>query len=313
LIVFATLVAGVSAAQAAGPMHPVGVPADFVATPFGYFHPSCINHLANDDILQQDASAILRADGISEPISACAYPHFKADGEKVIGDERAAGPPSISHAWVEDWSVKTTTSYWLLQAYWNVPPKPSANDGQVLYFFPGFEDDNDVETVIQPVLGWNQTSSGQAWTIASWNCCIKGTVQESTPASANPGDVIRGLLYNTCSAGTLSCGSWNIWTIDLTNGKSTALKSTSSFGQTFNWAFAGVLEVYNVAQCSDYPQTNSTKYPYTVFSTSFYDVSLYDYEHNLVSSPAWTIAKSSTVTPQCTYGGARANEVTLTY
>ena len=28
---------------------------------------------------------------------------------------------------------------------------------------------------------------------------------------------------------------------------------TSSFGQTFNWAFGGVLEVYNVAQCSDYP------------------------------------------------------------
>jgi hypothetical protein len=38
----------------------------------------------------------------------------------------------------------------------------------------------------------------------------------------------------------------------VTNGNSSELLDTSNFGQTFNWAFGGVLEVYNIVQCGDY-------------------------------------------------------------
>src|ERR1700726_121067 len=61
-IVFTMLVAGLAEAQApAGPKRPAAVPADFVVTPFGYFHPSCVNHLAKGDVLWQDENAIQRA------------------------------------------------------------------------------------------------------------------------------------------------------------------------------------------------------------------------------------------------------------
>jgi hypothetical protein len=78
---------------------------------------------------------------------------------------------------------------------------------------------------------------------------------EATPQQVSPGDTILGYMFNTCAHGTVSCSSWDIVTWDLQNGKFSQLLMTSSFGQTFNWAFGGVLEVYNIAQCSDYPNT----------------------------------------------------------
>ena len=50
-IAFTMLAAGLTAAQVpAGAKRPATVPADYVLTPFGYFHPSCVNHLAEGDV-----------------------------------------------------------------------------------------------------------------------------------------------------------------------------------------------------------------------------------------------------------------------
>ena len=72
LALAATLLCGVSlmtAAQTlplAGPKRPATVPADYVITPFGYFHPSCIKHLAKGDVVRQDENAIGHANGASD-------------------------------------------------------------------------------------------------------------------------------------------------------------------------------------------------------------------------------------------------------
>ena len=100
-----TLIAGLSAAQtlpAAGPKRPAAVPANYVITPFGYFHPCCVGHLADGDTIRRDQNAIQHKDGsYGDYLQVCAFPHFKADGESVMGDEQAANQPAISHAWVE--------------------------------------------------------------------------------------------------------------------------------------------------------------------------------------------------------------------
>ena len=60
-IAITTLVAGLTAAQAqmpAGPKRPAAVPANYLITPFGYFHPSCVNHLAQRDRLLPEQRAI---------------------------------------------------------------------------------------------------------------------------------------------------------------------------------------------------------------------------------------------------------------
>ncbi len=302
------LIAGLTAAQTlapAGPNRPATVPADYVITPFGYFHPSCVAHLANGDVVLQDQNAIQHADGAFETIPACNYAHYKANGEKVTGDERGGGKqPTISHAWVEYASTTTTTSFGYLYANWSVPPAPSKNDGQTVFLFPGMEDYSDVVTIIQPVLGWN-SDYASAWGIASWNCCKTGTVYEAAPTRVNSGDTILGYMKDTCAAGTLSCGSWDIVTKDLESGKYSELVNTSSQGQTFNWAFAAALEVYNILQCGDYPANGSI---------SFYGLGLFDDKFDTIASPGWSVTKLSTgLAPQCSYGGSLPQQVSLTY
>jgi hypothetical protein len=309
LICLIVLFAGLYAAQAltpAGSRRPPTVPADYVITPFGYFHASCVTRLAEGDVVRQDENAVRHADGSSETAHVCAYPHYDAKGEKVALDVPGVEPPSISHAWIEYSSVTTSTSsYGELTAHWDVPPAPIANDGQTVYLFPGLEDYKDAVSIIQPVLGWN-SDFASAWGIASWNCCVSGTVYESSPVRVASGDIIYGKMIDTCAAGTLSCPSWNVITQDVTSGQSTTLSNTSSHGQTFNWAFAGALEVYNIASCSDYPSNNSI---------SFYDLALYDDNFTRIGGPGWSPVTnlSAGLTPQCGYGGSRPEQVDLAY
>jgi hypothetical protein len=315
-IAITILVAGLTAAQAqtpAGQKRPATVPKDYAITPFGYFHPSCISHLVKGDAVHKDEAAIRHANGTSDNIPVCAYPHYKADGEKVIGDERAVtgnervanhlGKQPTINGWVESASTSTNSSYGYLYASWSVPPAPSTNDGQVVFFFPGLEDYNDSVTILQPVLGWN-SDYASAWGIASWNCCASGTVFEAAPTPVNSGDTIVGYMYPTCDSGTQSCSSWDIVTLDLTSGNFSALLNTSSQGQTFNWAFGGVLEAYGIEQCGDYPSSGDI---------SFGDLVLADYNFYGVN-PSWSVnGPSSGATPQCGYGGSLPQEVTLNF
>jgi len=302
------VVSFMTAAQAlppAGPKRPATVPANYVITPFGYFDPSCVTQLAKGDVVRQDENAIEHANGTYDNMHVCAFAHYKADGAKVTGDERAVGnQPTINHAWVEDVAVTTTSSYGFMYAEWNVPPGPRTNDGQTVFLFNGLEDYNDDVTIMQPVLGWN-ADYASAWGIASWNCCVTGTVYEATPARVNSGDLIEGYMFYTCPAPTVSCASWDIVTNDVTNGNFSQLIKTSSQGQTFNWGFAGVLEVYNIVQCGDYPSNGAI---------NFYDQVLWNDTFALIKKPNWTINNlSSGLTPQCSYGGSLPQEVILSY
>jgi hypothetical protein len=317
------LVAGLTAAQAqapAGQNRPATVPDGFVVTPFGYFHPSCVNHLGNGDEVRQDENSVRHSNGTYDSIPVCRYAHYEANGQAVTGNKQGVKQPTIGHAWVEAAATKSSTSFGYLYAYWTVPPAPSKNDGQIVFLFPGLEDYNDFPVVqgsnvsiIQPVLGWNRDYPS-AWSIASWNCCVSNTVFEAPPVRVNSGDTIFGYMFDTCSPGTLSCPTWDVVTLDLVSGKFSELLNTSSFGQTFNWAFAGVLEAYNVVQCGDYPSNGSI---------SFYNLGLYDYRFIKITSPAWSVLNAAQlaqakgepvpVFPQCSYGGSLPQQVTLTY
>lgn len=102
--------------------------------------------------------------------------------------------------------------------------------------------------------------------------------------------------------------------MDLQNGKSSELVKTSNFKQTFNWAFGGVLEVYNVKQCSDYPNqpngdTGGSK------ALSFGELLLYNDKFQQITNPAWSFTNwvGSSATPQCGYGGSAPQQVILKF
>ncbi len=295
----------------AGPHRPTGVPADYVVTPFGYFHPSCVLQVRKGESL--DAKGVLhQANGSTTQISPCRYPRFNALGKLISGTgntNKTDGPaeqPSIGHAWIEDSNTVTspTSAYGKEVSTWTVPPLPLTHDGQTIYFFPGFEDYSDQATsILQPVIG---SYNGDQWTMSSWNCCMVGVTAESTPVAINPGDSIVGTSVMTCAAGTVSCATWNVITQDTTINQSTELSASPSEGQTFNWGFGGVLEVYSVNQCLDYPPDGSL----TITSL------LYDSNLNQVSSPSWANAVNtdSSTQPQCDYNvTTTATATTLTY
>jgi hypothetical protein len=315
VLAIATLAIGVTAANAqlpVGPHRPAGVPDGYLITPFGYFHPSCVRQLAKDETVLKDEHAIRHADGTFENIQSCGYPRYGADGKliaedagKVAKDARKAVDPSISHSWIEAGSVTTGLTFGELSSTWVVPPAPTSDDGQIIYLFPGLEDANDVVSILQPVLGWNAYYAGE-WGIASWNCCVVNTVHYSTPVGVASGDTILGTIKDTCSAGTQACATWNVTTEDVTQGHTTTLVDTSSNGQTFNWAFSGALEVYNIAQCSDYPLGGAI---------TFTNVGLYDWSFDRIPNPEWGMLYwSAGLTPQCNYGGqTSSNALTLDY
>ena len=292
----------------AGPNRPTGVPDGYVITPFGYSHPSCVRQLAAGEALLADGRIIQHADGTTGSIPACDYPRYTASGEIM------SGPLAISHSYIERAEATTTTSYGGITATWTVPPAPPPNSSncqafpntcQVVFFFPGFDDINDTVSILQPVLGWNADFAG-AWGIASWNVTATGVIGESPAVSVSPGDEIKGTIWDTCGAGTVSCPAWKVISEDVSTGRSTTLGDTPSEGQTFNWAFAGALEVYNLNQCSDYPPNGAL---------TFSDVALYDYNFDRIANPGWSITdEASGLTPQCGYGGQiAAAQVTLDY
>ena len=313
-IAFTMLAAGLTAAQVpAGAKRPATVPADYVLTPFGYFHPSCVNHLAEGDVVRENLKVIERKKGTTQSL-VCDYPRFEADGTKLVGDLRPVGdgksqPPFIGHSWIEYASIHDVVDYEEVYSQWTVPPTPASNDGQTLYFFNGLEDINDVVSIIQPVLGWNGNGLS-GWSIAAWNCCPNGTTNEATPQAVNPGDQIEGYTFSTCSARTTICPTWDVVALDDENGKFSQLIDTPNEGQTFNWAFGGVREVYNITQCSDYPPGEASGYSGAI---GFHNQIVLNNNYVRIT-PAWTVTNvASGLTPQCNYGGSTPKQVILKY
>ena len=269
---------------------PAAVPDWYVITPFGYFHPSCVMELAEGNTLLD--RGVQRADGTVEAAPACNYAQYTATGAVVFPDSKELSGielPAIN-GWLEYVSTTTTTSYGAIEAGWIVPPLPNVNVGQTLFFFPGMEDINDVQSIVQPVLQWYAPGP---WAMASWNCCMQGTTWESTPIDVSPGDTVLGGIEPTCQPGGNYCATWNVISEDKNTGKKTTLAQTPAAGQIWNWAFGAVTEDYGVSTCSDFPANTSVTFL----------VHLYDQNQKLIGNPGWIgTPAGSGVQPQCNYG-----------
>jgi hypothetical protein len=292
-------------APIAGPNRPATVPEGYVITPAGYFHSSCVRSLAKGERLLPDGRVQHNDGTVDQEAATCVYPRYSPAGKQIgsgaskesaqTATNSTATTAPVINGYLLDANATTgsaTTSYGALIARWTVPSLPTANDGQVLFFFPGFEDIDAVDSILQPVLGWYVNP--ERWTIASWNCCLNGIVTNSPAVTVSPGDRIYGSITSTCAAGTLSCATWNVLTLDLSTGESTTLADTPSDGQIFNWAFGGVLEVDNIVSCDDFPPNRHL---------SFDKVTVFDQDLRPVRDIKWTEYVDTPVTPQCAYGG----------
>jgi hypothetical protein len=274
----------------AGPDRPADVPQGYVITPFGYFHPSCVMELAQGNTLLD--KTVQHADGTVEAAPVCNYAHYTASGAVIFPDSRAVNKTELPtiNGWLESVNTTTTTSYGAIEAGWIVPPLPKVDVGQTLFFFPGFEDIDDVQSIVQPVLQWYAPGP---WAMASWNCCMQGTTWESTPINVSPGDTVLGGIVPNCKPGGNYCATWDVVSEDRNTGQKTTLAKTPAAGQTWNWAFGAVTEDYSVQTCDDFPANTQVTFL----------VHLYDQNRKLIANPGWTGSPAGPgVQPQCNYG-----------
>ena len=288
----------------AGPDRPATVPAGYVITPFGYFHPSCTFRIEEGETLLADGRVNGANGTVAARVPVCSYAHYTRTGLPVAANARPttrAREPVI-HGWLESVQAITSTWYGGITATWTVPPEPAASDNQTLFFFPGFEDTINNLSIVQPVLQWYWPGP---WTLASWNCCLAGNVFESRPLKAKPGDAIFGAVVPMCKKGSGYCPDWKIVSENQTTGRKTAIRKAALEGQVWNWAFGAVLEVYGVKQCSDFPANNSVAF----------SVQLYDQNRQLIADPGWTGMPADPGTdPSCPYGlTVTPTEETLEY
>lgn len=273
---------------------PQSVPKDFVVTPNGYFHPSCVHEIESGAHVQANGD-IRRANGALSKQGICAYPHYSQSGRRIeatagqaaLGDveAEAIGAQSISWGWIaySGTNSSATPAIGYLSASWKVPTAPSTKGSQTVYYFPGAQR----TTIIQPVLGWNALSDN-AWTLSSWNCCTNGQTNYSKFVSARAGDTISGVMTGTqCSGNT--CQQWAITTKDVTTGASTTLNTKPA--QAYNWVFGGVMEVYSINSCSQYPASGNIAFTNVKVATTA----------GQAFSPTFYPTTAS-VTPACSYG-----------
>ena len=227
---------------------PAGVPSDFIATPNGWFHPSCVIEAGAHERIR-GGNVIERADGSERRLARCPHPHYDRRGKRI---EPADAEPTIK-GWVESASNASQGPIGSIGTDWTVPQTPAIASSQVLYYFPGLEPLPGTEFILQPVLAWNGFND-RRWTIASWDCCPGGNQIHSPAAAVQPGDAIHGTVTGTdCNATSGVCSSWQVATSDPANGASTVLGSADGEGKVLDWSFAGVLEAYYVDECGQYP------------------------------------------------------------
>jgi hypothetical protein len=270
----------VVAAQVAplGRNHPSTVPGDFLLTPMGYFHPSCIR------------SAAERALAAATP---CAYPHFDKSG-RAIGDAAATsdggphlGPLFRGGNWITNANATVSgvgrANRIRITGDVRVPAAPAFAGGQTLYIFNGLEPSANGSEILQPVLGW----SGGRWTMQNWDCCVGGSVFNDGAVAVKPGDLI-----NQSVAGSTNSGfniAWN------RNGGRFKVFTVDGNNQVYDWAFAAVLEAYDIDRCDQYPNDGATTFTNVAVTVN-----------GAARNPAWHAA-APRLSPDCatntTFGG----------
>ncbi len=268
------------------------VPADYVITPNGYFHRSCVQGLASGATV--DANGTVTNDPHTTQMAPCVYP-------RVVVQAPAGAEYTPPSSWVLDSLATSPAPVSRMTANFTVPQNPSVVGDQVIFFFPGLRP-ADGSSVLQPVLQWGSGSAaggGQSWAVASWACAAVsgGSCPYSTLIDVNPGDQLSGEIASTNCNGSGAC-DWTITTTDTTTKQSTTLNATN-LSEAFVLMFGGALESYNVNQCGDYPSDQKA----TFTNTDFYDLK------GALITPDWSAQYD--VRTYCSLGIATTNDSTV--
>jgi hypothetical protein len=225
-------------------------PQNQVVTPGGTRLKTHVHHVPPGHCLRlsKDRVAIVRSFDQQEVRSV---PRLKRRQESK--SRRSDRLPGTGPGWVTSgrWRNGTPNPLSLLATTWEVPPPPRKDDGQTVYLFNGWQNDDHI---LQPVLQWGQSEAGggSSWSVASWFVDSSKHAFYTHPIAVNPGDVLRGVMTLTgqdADGFSYRCEFIGIpGTILDIDGASTLFECVVT------------LEAYGIKSCSDYPATDRTRF-----------------------------------------------------
>jgi len=233
---------------------------DIVITPFGKRLRQCVLEVdSGSHVYERGNNVLVTQESNGQVLSSYEHivpPECHTDGfverqAKTIADRKRANKYRHTDPVPDGW-LDNAGAYPLGQAgnishfsgLYTVPGDPATDNGQVLFYFIGMQDNNyQAVNIIQPVLTWGNGVKG--WNLASWDCCPSNiTVKSKTIAGFGAGDQIRGTLQRQDSS---------TWVINSTIVKSGANTTLVSHVGTYFYDWSDVtLEVYSVSVCSEF-------------------------------------------------------------
>jgi hypothetical protein len=287
---------------------PPGVPIEFVLTPSGYMHPSCVYYLAAGEIARD--GHIERADGsIRALMPPCEHDRFSTEGAQIAKDgpvfaapEDADGlasslrdgvapteamSPAQANGYLKRVEAFVYTGSDATYTSTTVPFAPVTVGNQIIHLFSGLMP-VDRSNILQPVISWNAwyfdafgrlRPSGPKWTTAPWECCSNaGNGIHGMPIVVQPGDVVYGSMEATGCGDFNGCAQWTI-SVHAPTGSS-SVNWWNTFGLVMTRPLGGALEVKLLDTCRHLPSSN-----FAVFHTAVHAMA----PINDFTQPSWSV------------------------
>ena len=297
---------------------PLGVPADYVFTRHGWFHPSCVISVGSDEAVGPDL-VIRGRDGAAHAVFApCAEVRYDRRGRKLAapGDGQRPGAQAVAESPPASVTYDGYIVYFgsngaiapgsTLTTEWIVPPPPNNVDNQDIALFNAILTSADGGDILQSVLDFNGVVQGK-WSIESEHCCLMGNDMPSAPIVVAPGDLIRGFISGAGCTATGVCQSWTVTTTDVTTGKSTTLNTVAPNGVP-NGVSPASLETYGITSCDMFPAGGATTFMNNRLIDANSDVQAREYDVLILAGVA------AEVPTDCGYAGkASGNDYTVIY
>lgn len=223
--------------------------AELVPTPTGLRPRQCVHKVESGVFLKPVASGVEVHHKNGTIIKLPALPECiewdnKLQKERALRRLGKRNVSSPADGWLDNAGYYPPAYLSTFYGNYQVPPNPSYQGSQVLFYFIGTENFQTGVgvTILQPVLTWGNGITG--WSIASWNCCPSGQAHESTPLTGFASGAILGGYIDKSAGDTYSVVSnW---------GSQKTTLNIATAGRVFDWTDV-TLETYGVTTCGMFP------------------------------------------------------------
>ncbi|MFA4878089.1 MAG: hypothetical protein WC586_11820 [Methanoregula sp.] len=219
-----------------------------ISTPSGLKHATYVTEVPTDSQVINKGKVTYVTNGKDLILTViCENVTQTVQNEHALNQKSGIAAATLSNfnGWIE-YAYDNMAQIRQFDAYWTVPSSPpSSESAEPVFLFNAIRTYGET-AIVQPVLEWNQPSTGLYWTGSSW--ALKDGMQafKTTRITASTSDTMKGRLYWYSAT-----GEWYIQIYDVTNGQYRSLYS--NYVPDSNVQVDVTLEGWGIDDNSDVP------------------------------------------------------------